>query len=188
MIFHYNILIDANSSLSPDSVLKMKLSKKPKARLREIRLKMLVEVYIWFSAQVLCCKWDGCNSDVNSAKLSKVEYEQYLLQQILGSEYDHFVPFDKSEQFDGGERTKEGLESQLNSPSPDTANESVTSNRRIGTFYSGSTFHKNNKENGKLTSRGDSKIFSNGFPKYFKTQLQVIFFPLKIDIPDYTQW
>ena len=145
---------------------------------------MVTKSEIRFSADVLCCKWDGCNSDTNSAKLSKFEYEQYLLQQILGSEYDHFVPFGKSEHLDGGssESTIEGLDTELNSPSSDTSNESVNGNRRIGTFQYGSTIHKNNNEDGKITSMEDSKIFSNGFPKYFKPQLQVILLPFKTDI------
>ena len=119
--------------------------------------------------EVLCCRWDGCNSDINSAKLSKFEYEQYLLQQILGSEYDYFISSEKQRHTEN-DQTKAD---KIPSTTPiDTSNESDTSNRRVGTFQYQSIPHIENvdvKEPLKL----ESTFLSQGFPKNFVPKLQV---------------
>ena len=128
-----------------------------------------------FAAEVLCCKWDGCNSDTNSAKLSRVEYEKYLLQQILGSEYDHFVPT-KNEPFDGGgESSKQfstGISLSQGISKDILGNEGGTGNRRAGSFSYGNVNQYDHA--GTQSENGASNIFANGFPKYFVPKLQVL--------------
>ena len=122
----------------------------------------------------MCCKWDGCNSDINSARLSKVQYEQYLLQQILGSEYDHFISpnSDQSTDVDNGETTKQLPGNQISSSSLQKNNKSDNANRRIGIFHSGGLDKKYQRPI-QQTAIKESNIFSNGFPKYFVPQIQV---------------
>ena len=122
----------------------------------------------------MCCKWDGCNSDINSAKLSKVQYEQYLLQQILGSEYDDFISphFDQTSDGDNGETTKEQSGHQMSSSSSEKTNRSENTNRRIGIFSSGG-LDKRYQHPIRQTAIKESNIFSNGFPKYFVPKVQV---------------
>ena len=38
----------------------------------------------------MCCKYDGCNKDVDSATMTAKQYEAHLLKQILGKETDIF--------------------------------------------------------------------------------------------------
>ena len=141
--------------------------------LKFISFQKLINILPRYVAEVLCCKWDGCNSDVNSARLSKVEYEQYLLQQILGSEYDHFVSSDHNNPYkEQGEPTKEKLLNQANSPPTQLDKQSFIPNRRIGTFYSGSKLNQNKAENQQSANKG-SNLFLDGFPDYFKPKLQV---------------
>ena len=122
----------------------------------------------------MCCKWDGCNSDINSARLSKVQYEQYLLQQILGSEYDHFISpnFDQTSDGDNGEATKEQPGNQISSSSSQKSNKSDNANRRIGIFHSGGLDKKYQRPIQQAAIK-ESNIFSNGFPKYFVPKVQV---------------
>lgn len=122
----------------------------------------------------MCCKWDGCNSDINSAKLSKVQYEQYLLQQILGSEYDHFISpnFDQTSDGNNGETTKEQPGNQISSSSSQKNNKSDNANRRIGIFHSGGLDKKYQRPIPQAAIK-ESNIFSNGFPKYFVPKVQV---------------
>ena len=128
-----------------------------------------------FLVEVLCCTWDGCNSDINSAKLSKFEYEQYLLQQILGSEYDYFISTEKQRPLKSNAETiSTKTDESPNSSSFDNSNESDTSNRRFGTFQDDNiptikSDGTNKKQ--KITS----SFLSNGFPKNFVPKLQVTF-------------
>ena len=126
------------------------------------------------TVEVLCCKWDGCNSDINSAKLSKFQYEQYLLQQILGSEYEHFVSSEKRGPLNSNiEKQATKIDETPNSSSFDTSNESNTSNRRFGTFQD-ENFPMIKSDNTKLPQKPYSTFLSNGFPNNFVTKLQVI--------------
>ena len=122
----------------------------------------------------MCCKWDGCNSDINSAKLSKVQYEQYLLQQILGSEYDHFISpnFDQTSDGDNGETTKEQPGNQISASSSQNSNKSDNANRIVGIFHSGGLDKKYQRPIQQAAIK-ESNIFSNGFPKYFVPTIQV---------------
>ena len=126
-----------------------------------------------FTVEVLCCSWDGCNSDINSAKLSKVEYEQYLLQQILGNEYGYFISSDKESPLKSNDAiTSTKVEESPNSSSFDTSNESDTSNRRFGTFQDGmmNSIKSDDADDPRIAT---STFLSNGFPKYFVPKLQV---------------
>ena len=38
----------------------------------------------------MCCKWDGCNRDLQSANMTSRQYETRLMEEILGSESDQF--------------------------------------------------------------------------------------------------
>ena len=122
--------------------------------------------------EVLCCKWDGCNSDINSAKLSKFEYEQYLLKQILGSEYDYFISSEKQHHT---ENDKTKAYENLSSTQIDTSTESDTSNRRVGTFQYESIPPLKNADV-KEPLKSTSTFLSHGFPKNFIPKLQVLQF------------
>ena len=106
--------------------------------------------------------------------MSKVQYEQYLLQQILGSEYDHFISpnFDQSTDVDNGETTKEQPGNPFSSSSSQKNNESDNANRRIGIFHSGGLDKKYQRPIPQAAIK-ESSIFSNGFPKYFVPKIQV---------------
>ena len=123
--------------------------------------------------EVLCCSWDGCNSDINSAKLTKIEYEQYLLQQILGNEYDYFISSDKERPLKSNDaKTSTKVEESPNSSSFDTSNESDTSNRRFGTFQDEmmNSIKSDDADEPQIVT---STFLSHGFPKYFVPKLQV---------------
>ena len=131
------------------------------------------------SADVLCCKWDGCNSDANSAKLSRVDYEKYLLHQILGSEYDYFVPSssdgENAETFavgrGDGASNKDSYEITTHkSNGPTLGGGENTSNRRIGIFASGGI---SRPPSIKHSNKQNKNTFSSGFPHYFVPKLQV---------------
>ena len=129
---------------------------------------------IEFTVEVLCCAWDGCNSDINSAKLSKVEYEQYLLQQILGNEYGYFISSDKESPLKSNDAiTSTKVEESPNSSSFDTSNESDTSNRRFGTFQDEmmNSIKSDDADEPQIVT---STFLSHGFPKYFVPKLQVL--------------
>ena len=124
--------------------------------------------------EVLCCSWDGCNSDINSAKLTKIEYEQYLLQQILGNEYDYFISSDKERPLKSNDaKTSTKVEESPNSSSFDTSNESDTSNRRFGTFQDEmmNSIKSDDADEPQIVT---STFLSHGFPKYFVPKLQVL--------------